>query len=220
MTSFGDMLGRKTTPLILEAEVVMYLRHQTCGGGVDLHGSPWLAHPQRWPPNIVTSLSRETQAKVTVIREVLAVTIKANDDHDELIQKWDLWTSIRVGSWVTRFVRNCRAMHQQRITGPITSQETSAQIKFWETRTQVRCQGTSKFQEDQERLNLQENTNGLYECRGRIQRDYPIYLPDDALFSKRLVLHAHPPWGSQSNDGETTREMLDTAPQKTNKKSN
>ena len=37
---------------------------------------------------------------------------------------------------------------------------------------------------------LQKNADGLYECRGRIQGDYPIYLPD-ALFSKRLVLHAH-----------------------------
>ena len=34
------------------------------------------------------------------------------------------------------------------------------------------------------------NVDGLYECRGRIQGDYPIYLPDDALLSKRLVLHA------------------------------
>ena len=72
-------------------------------------GPPWLAHPQQWPPDIVTSPSRETQAEATVIRAVLAVTIEAYDEHDELIQKWDLWTTIRVGSWVTRFVRNCRA---------------------------------------------------------------------------------------------------------------
>ena len=65
-------------------------------------------------------------------------------------------------------------------------------MKFWEKGTQVRCQGTSGFQEDQQRLNLQKNADGLYECRGRIQGDYPIYLPDDALLSKRLVLHARP----------------------------
>ena len=68
---------------------------------------------------------------------------------------------------------------------------TSRQMKFWEKGTQVRCQGTSGFQEDQQRLNLQKNADGLYECRGRIQGDYPINLPDNALFSKRLVLHAH-----------------------------
>ena len=64
-------------------------------------------------------------------------------------------------------------------------------MKFWEKGTQVKCQGTSRFQEDQQRLNLQKNANGLYECRGRIQGDYPIYLPDDALFRKKLVMHAH-----------------------------
>ena len=64
-------------------------------------------------------------------------------------------------------------------------------MKFWEKGTQVRCQGTSGFQEDQQRLNLQKNADGLSKCRGRIQGDYPIYLPDDALLSQRLVLHAH-----------------------------
>ena len=58
-------------------------------------------------------------------------------------------------------------------------------MKFWEKGTQVRCQGTSGFQEDQQRLNLQKNADGLYECRGRILGDYPIYLPYDALFSTR-----------------------------------
>ena len=64
-------------------------------------------------------------------------------------------------------------------------------MRFWEKGTQVKCQATSRFQEDQQRLNLQKNADGLYECRGRIQGDYPIYLPDDALFSKKLVMHAH-----------------------------
>ena len=85
-----------------------------------------------------------------------------------------------------RLIRNCRAKHQQRITRPITTQEICRQKKFWEKGTQVRCQGTARFQDDQQRLNLQKNTDGLYKCRGRIQGYYPIYLPDDTLFSKRL----------------------------------
>ena len=107
------------------------------------------------------------------------------------MQKWDLWKTIRVGSWVSRFIRNCRAKRQQRTTGPITTEETNSQIEFWERRTQIRCQSTTKFQEDQLQLNLQKNKDGLYECRGRIQGDYPIYLPDNTLFSGKLVMHAH-----------------------------
>ena len=74
--------------------------------------------------------SDQRQDEATVIREVLAVTIETNDGHDKLMQKWDLWTTIRVRSWVSRFIRNCRAKHQQRITGPITTQETSKHMKF------------------------------------------------------------------------------------------
>ena len=59
----------------------------------------------------MTSPNRETQAEATLIREVLAVTIETNDGHDELMQKWDLWTTIRDQWWVSRFIRNCRAKH-------------------------------------------------------------------------------------------------------------
>ena len=43
--------------------------------------------------------SEQRQDEATVIREVLAVTIETNDGHDKLMQKWDLWTTIRVRSW-------------------------------------------------------------------------------------------------------------------------
>ena len=33
---------------------------------------------------------------------------------------------------------------QRRITGPITTQETSRQMRLWEKRTRVICQDTSK----------------------------------------------------------------------------
>ena len=55
--------------------------------------------------------SDQRQDEATVIREVLAVTIETNDGHDELMQKWDLWTTIRDQWWVSRFIRNCRAKH-------------------------------------------------------------------------------------------------------------
>ena len=42
--------------------------------------------------------SDQRQDEATVIREVLAVTIETNDGHDKLMQKWDLWTTIRVRS--------------------------------------------------------------------------------------------------------------------------
>lgn len=41
------------------------------------------------------------------------------------------------------------------------------------------------------KLNLQKNIEGIFECRGRIQGHYPIYLPDDGVFTGKLVTHFH-----------------------------
>ena len=49
----------------------------------------------------------------------------------------------------------------------------------------------AKFMVDQEQLNLQPNKHSVLECRGRLQGDYPIYLPDSVHFTAKVVQHAH-----------------------------
>ena len=39
--------------------------------------------------------------------------------------------------------------------------------------------------------NLQLNDSGLLECRGRIEGEYPIYIPQSHLFARKLVERAH-----------------------------
>ena len=48
-----------------------------------------------------------------------------------------------------------------------------------------------KFAEDKLQLNLQLNDKGIYECRGRVQGDYPIYIPDRDILAEKLVAHMH-----------------------------
>ena len=43
------------------------------------------------------------------------------------------------------------------------------------------------FNEDQLKLNLQKNEEGLYASRRRIQGSYPIYLPPHTLLTERIV---------------------------------
>ena len=47
------------------------------------------------------------------------------------------------------------------------------------------------FQEDKLQLNLQRNADGVLECRGRIQGEYPILLPDSAHYTIKVVQRAH-----------------------------
>ncbi|KAK3744823.1 hypothetical protein QZH41_015697, partial [Actinostola sp. cb2023] len=69
------------------------------------------------------------------------------------------------------------------------SEESPTQLG--EKTVQTKGEYASKFQEDKLQLNLQKNNEGVYECRGRIQGDYPIYLPDGDIFTEKLVAHAH-----------------------------
>ena len=78
---------------------------------------------------------------------------------------------------------------------------------------------TETFQNDSLSLNLQENHQGIVECRGRIQGDCPVYLPDKELFSEKLVGRTRAQdnslWGSWSHNGESAREVLGTTTEAT-----
>ncbi|XP_068691044.1 uncharacterized protein [Montipora foliosa] len=47
------------------------------------------------------------------------------------------------------------------------------------------------MEEDRLTLNLQKNDDGLLECRGRLQGDYPIYIPDSTILAEKIVQQAH-----------------------------
>ena len=62
---------------------------------------------------------------------------------------------------------------------------------FLVKRAQLQGMSDAKFDQDQEQLNLQPSEEGVLECRGRIQGEYPIYLPDSALLAAKIVQRAH-----------------------------
>ena len=75
--------------------------------------------------------------------------------------------------------------------GPLSTQEISAQELLWIKRSQHQETNDAKFPDDKEQLNLKSNVEGVLECRGRIQGDYPVYLLDSALFTVKVVQRAH-----------------------------
>ena len=156
------------------------------------NGPNWLQDRHAWPPNPVTAASEVTEAESKIVREVLAaVTVdQKQDEFDQLLEKHDLRKVLRVCAWVERFVRNSRRSTPS-IAGPITTAEIEARTTWWIRRVQTRAQSTPKLVSDKLQLNLQPNGSEILECRGRIQGRYPIYLPDDCVFTEKLVRHAH-----------------------------
>lgn len=98
---------------------------------------------------------------------------------------------IRVGAWVRRFIHNCKTTAVNRGSGPLTTIEIENQKTWWIIRAQRDAQNKDHYVKDQLQLNLQLNQQQVLECRGRLQGEYPIYLPDDHLFTSKLVLQAH-----------------------------
>ena len=90
--------------------------------------------------------------------------------------------------------------------GPLTTEEIEQQSLFWIKRAQENCD----IEEDQLRLNLQVNQQDVLECRGRIQGEYPVYLPDTPIHSETggRCSPSNSPWGSGADDGTREGSLL------------
>jgi hypothetical protein len=151
------------------------------------YGPEWLSVKEQWPPDITTRATKESDAEAKAIRNVFAAVLEKDDDNfDDLLTKFNLSKTTRVGAWVSRFLHNVRN-RDQRVKGPLTTAELDKQRNFWIRRAQSNCD----IEEDRMRLNLQINGEGLLECRGRIQGQYPLYLPDTHPFTAKVVEDSH-----------------------------
>lgn len=164
------------------------------GGPVDdnklwKQGPSWLKDKDKWPADIVTSPTPESQAEAKVIKGIFAGFTAATDCLDDLLEKFSLTKTLRVVAWIARFAGNARLKRKERMTGPLTTNEVQRQHLFWTKRAQRSLD--DKVTEDKQRLGLEENDEGIFECRGRIQGHYPVYLPDTHPYTVKLVEDAH-----------------------------
>ena len=165
------------------------------------YGPQWLGDPEKWPPNITPTPSASSNAEAKITREIFAVTVNVHDSFDELLSKHGLWQVLRIGSWVQRFIDNCKAAvaakrsgyegEAARELGPLTATEIENHKTWWIKRVQRDAWSTAKFEKDKLQLNLQNNQEQILECRGRLEGEYPIYLPEDHPFTDKLVHQAH-----------------------------
>ena len=86
------------------------------------------------------------------------------------------------------FIKNCYHSKQSRL---LTMSEIEKQQTFYIKSEQKRLDSSEKVQQDRKSLNLVQNTEGIYEYRGRIQGSYPIYLPKESLLREKFIRVAH-----------------------------
>ena len=136
---------------------------------------------------LVPQSSAASEVEAKLIREVLCVahTASVPNDYDQLLQKHNLHCTLRIGAWIARFTHNCKSRKKRHC--PLTTEELNPVRSWWIKQVQR----SGDIEKDREQLNLQENTEGILVCRGRIQGEFPIYLPDTHHFTEKLVEEAH-----------------------------
>ena len=117
--------------------------------------------------------------------------LKYRDDIDKLLESHGLRKVHRIGAWVQRFIQNCRQSRKNRKVGPLDTTEIEQQRIWWIKRTQQDARNHVHFEQDKLQLNLQPNHQHVLECRGRIEGEYPVYLPDDHPYTEKVVEQAH-----------------------------
>ena len=63
--------------------------------------------------------------------------------------------------------------------------------EWWIKRVQYRDVSETHYPQTSAQLGLERTERDIMVCKGRIQGSYPIYLPRDAVFTKKLIQFVH-----------------------------
>ena len=66
-------------------------------------GQSGLVILQKWPENLVTALSKESNQEVKTTKELFALAVNSDDELNELLAKNSYWETLRVCVWIMRF---------------------------------------------------------------------------------------------------------------------
>ena len=105
------------------------------GGQVDdsklwWQGPEWLSDKDKWPTDIVTSFTPESQTEAKVTKELFNGVTASTDGLDDLLGKFSLTKTLKIVAWAARFIRNSRLKKQERMAGPLTTDEINKQHLF------------------------------------------------------------------------------------------
>ncbi|XP_028415553.1 uncharacterized protein LOC114538695 [Dendronephthya gigantea] len=160
------------------------------------NGPEWLSDKSKWPPKVILHASPEANEEVKTTPTINALNIicsnAENDAFDGLMEKFPLRKTLRICAWVHRFTQNCRVESGSREFGPLNREEIEKRTQWWIKRVQEKALiNGPETERAMVELNLQPDQSGILECRGRIEGEYPIYLPTKAVFTRKLVERAH-----------------------------
>ena len=159
------------------------------------YGPHWLKDQSQWPPQTTLRASPEAIEELKAVMSSRAlVTVNPPAERDtfsDLLEKFPLRKVLRICAWISRFHENCRATQGERQYGPLTTAEIRVRELWWIRKTQIEAVESPEFDKTKVHLNIQPNLDGILECRGRIDGEYPAFLPSASIFTRKVVERAH-----------------------------
>ena len=153
-------------------------------------GLDWLLKEEEWPEQPSLKSSVEALHEEKPIRELVSFVVERHDDElDDLLRRRNYWQTVRITTWILRFVHNLRAKKNQvkKRRGPLTTDELSEAQNCWIRREQhyvlrnLEQPGWSLFEDPETKV---------LKCQGRIPKYTPVYL-EDGVFVRKLIRHVH-----------------------------
>ena len=92
-------------------------------------------------------------------------------------------------SWVFRFITNCK--NREKLSGLLDTPKSEKVKLFRIKHEQQKTEKTDNFKEDQGCLILRKNSAGIFRCMGKIQDQYPLYIPRRSILVEKIANEAH-----------------------------
>ena len=175
-------LSKKIQP-ILVVEVVKYVLNNKWW-----KGPKWLQDQAQLPEQPIVENCKEYDIKKKKIKEFLATTLTTENMFHKLLSKALLLKTLRVLSWISRFLSNLR---RDRFKGPLTTNELLTQRKLIITKVELQYCDTETFKINQKQFNVKVGGQRLYQCFIRVQGEHPIFIPKGSFLAEELVEEAY-----------------------------
>ena len=95
---------------------------------------------------------------------------------------------MRILAWMYRFINNSRKVKKSR---PLTTEEIERRRMYLVKQALKEMEHSEKFIDNQKRLNLHKNQEGIYKCWDRTEEAYPVYMPSESTLNQKTIFSAH-----------------------------
>ena len=82
-----------------------------------------------WPGDILTVPNKGTEAEAKLTKEIFATVTETKDSLYEVFEKNSFCQTVRITTWIRRFLKNCKQKKSARLVGPLTTIETDKEVR-------------------------------------------------------------------------------------------